>query len=140
MYTAPGILGLEAWPRPRGLNEASMTPKFCGLGLEGPGLGLGLEGPGLVNIPAGVTCMKVQIVPLYECSVENDATFQVDFILVIRDVNEARILEAEAEAEARTLEAEAEAEAKTLEAEAEARTLEAKAEAKIIWSSKFNKF
>src|SRR5437899_8305234 len=36
------------------------------------------------------------------------------------DVNEARTLEAEAEAEAGTLEAEAEAEAKTLEAEAEA--------------------
>ena len=63
--------------------------------------------------------------------------------LKIRDVNEARILEAEArtleaEAEARTLEAEAEA--KTLEAEAEARTLEAKAEAKKFWPSKFNKF
>ena len=41
----------------------------------------------------------------------------------IRDVNEARTLEAEA---------------KTLEAEA--RTLEAKAEAKKFWSSKFNKF
>ena len=38
-----GMLGLEAWPRPRGLSR----PKFCGLGLEGPGLGLGLEGPGL---------------------------------------------------------------------------------------------
>ena len=39
------MLGLEAWPRPRGLSR----PKFCGLGLglEGPGLGLGLEGPGL---------------------------------------------------------------------------------------------
>ena len=36
------------------------------------------------------------------------------------DVNEARTLEAEAEAEAKTFEAEAEAEAKTLEAEAEA--------------------
>ena len=34
----PGMLGLEAWPRPRGLSR----PKFCGLGLglEGPGLGL----------------------------------------------------------------------------------------------------
>ena len=39
------MLGLEAWPRPRGLSR----PKFWGLGLslEGPGLGLGLEGPGL---------------------------------------------------------------------------------------------
>ena len=41
------MLGLEAWPRPRGLSRS----KFCGLGLglEGPGLGLGLglEGPGL---------------------------------------------------------------------------------------------
>ena len=48
-----------------------------------------------------------------------------------RDVNEARTLEAEAEA--RTLEAEAEAKARTLEAEAEAeaRTLEAKVEAKV---------
>ena len=45
------MLGLEAWPQPRGLS----TPKFCGLGLglEGPGLGLGLEGPGLVR--AGLT-------------------------------------------------------------------------------------
>ena len=51
-----------------------------------------------------------------------------------RDVNEARTLEAEAEAEARTLEAEA----RTLEAEAEARTLEAKTEAKKCWPSKFN--
>ena len=53
------MLGLEAWPRPRGLSRL----KFCGLGvglegpgfglgLEGSGLGLGLEGPGLVNIPA----------------------------------------------------------------------------------------
>ena len=46
------MLGLEAWPRPRGLSRL----KFCGLGLgfEGPALGLslGLEGPGLVNIPA----------------------------------------------------------------------------------------
>ena len=52
------MLGLEAWPRPRGLSRS----KLCGLGLEGPGLGLegpglgleglglGLEGPGLVNI------------------------------------------------------------------------------------------
>ena len=43
------MLGLEAWPRPRGLSR----PKFCGLGLglglegSGLGLGLGLEGPGL---------------------------------------------------------------------------------------------
>ena len=41
------MLGLEDWPRPRGLSR----PKFCGLGLglglEGSGLGLGLEGPGL---------------------------------------------------------------------------------------------
>ena len=51
--------------------------------------------------------------------------------LCTRDVNEARTLEAEAEAEAKTLEA---------EAEAEARTLEAKAEAKKFWPSKFNKF
>ena len=54
------MLGLEAWPRPRGLSR----PKFCGLGLglegpglglEGPGLGLGLglEGPGL-GLEAGV--------------------------------------------------------------------------------------
>ena len=42
-WKIPGMLGLEAWPRPRGLSR----PKFCGLGLEGPGLGLGLEGPGL---------------------------------------------------------------------------------------------
>ena len=35
MYKS-GMLGLEAWPRPRGLSK----PKFCGLGLEGPGLGL----------------------------------------------------------------------------------------------------
>ena len=40
--------------------------------------------------------------------------------IIYSDVNEARTLEAEAEAEAKTLEAEAEAEAKTLEAEAEA--------------------
>src|SRR2546425_12669608 len=39
---------------------------------------------------------------------------------IYSDVNEARTLEAEAEAEAGTLEAEAEAEAKTVEAEAEA--------------------
>ena len=60
--------------------------------------------------------------------------------LTPRDVNEARTLEAEAEA--RTLEAEAEAEARTLEAEAEAkaRTLEARAEAKKFWPPKFNKF
>ena len=39
------MLGLEAWPQPRGLSR----PKFCdlGLGLEDPGLGLGLEGLGL---------------------------------------------------------------------------------------------
>jgi len=37
----PGMLGLEAWLRARGLSR----PKFGGLGLEGPGLGL--EGPGL---------------------------------------------------------------------------------------------
>jgi len=45
LWSSPGMLGLEAWPRPRGLSR----PKFCGLGLglEGPGLGLGLEGPGL---------------------------------------------------------------------------------------------
>ena len=43
----------------------------------------------------------------------------------IRDVNEARTLEAEA---------------RTLEAEAEAKTLEAKAEAKKFWPPKFNKF
>ena len=56
---------------------------------------------------------------------------------LIRDVNEAKTLEAEArtlEAEARTLEALA----RTLEAEA--RTLEGKAEAKQFWLSKFNKF
>ena len=47
----------------------------------------------------------------------------------IRDVNEARTLEAEAEA--RTLEA---------ETEAEARTLEAKSEAMHFWPSKFNEF
>ena len=45
-----GMLGLEAWPRPRGLSR----PKFCGLGfglgLEGPGLGL--VGPGL-----GLKCL-----------------------------------------------------------------------------------
>ena len=41
VYSIPGMLGLEAWPRPRGLSRL----KFCGLGLEGPGLGL--EGPGL---------------------------------------------------------------------------------------------
>jgi len=41
-------------------------------------------------------------------------------VLEIRDVNEAKTLEAEAEAEAKTHEAEAEAEAKTHEAEAEA--------------------
>ena len=29
-----GMLGLEAWPLPRGLAR----PKFRGLGLEGPGL------------------------------------------------------------------------------------------------------
>ena len=54
----------------------------------------------------------------------------------IRDVNEARTLEAEA----RTLEAEA----RTLEAEVETRTLEAKAEAKggtiQFWHLKFIKF
>ena len=44
-----------------------------------------------------------------------------------RDVNEARTLEAEAQAEAKTL-------------EAEAKTLEAKAEDKKIWPSKFKKF
>ena len=43
------MLGLEAWPRPRGLSR----PKFCDLGLEGHGLGhegpgLGLEGPRLI--------------------------------------------------------------------------------------------
>ena len=54
------MLGLEAWPRPRGLSR----PKFGGLGLglegpglglEGPGLGLGFEGPGLgLGLEAGV--------------------------------------------------------------------------------------
>ena len=62
---------------------------------------------------------------LYKCASQLD-----------RDVNEARTLEAEAEAEAGTLEAEAEA--RTLEAEA--RTLEAKAEAIQFWPSKFHKF
>ena len=48
---AAGMLGLEAWPRHRGLSR----PKFCGLdlGLEGPGLGL--EGPGLVEAGAEAT-------------------------------------------------------------------------------------
>ena len=58
-----------------------------------------------------------------------------------RDVNEAKTLEAEAEA--RILEAETttlKAEARTLEAEAEARTLEAKTEAIQFWPLKFNKF
>jgi hypothetical protein len=45
----PGMLGLEAWPRPRGLSR----PKFCGLGLGLEGPGLGLEGPGL-GLEAGV--------------------------------------------------------------------------------------
>ena len=43
------MLGLEAWPRPRGLSR----PKFCGLGLGLEGPGLGLEGPGL-GLEAGV--------------------------------------------------------------------------------------
>ena len=52
--------------------------------------------------------------------------------MIIRDVNEARTLEAEA----RTLEAEA----RTLVAEAEARTFEAKAEFIQFWPSELLKF
>ena len=53
------MLGLEAWPRPRGLSR----PKFCGLGLglEGSGLGLGLEGPGLVEAGAEATIIVIMI-------------------------------------------------------------------------------
>ena len=47
---AAGMLGLEAWPRPRGLSRS----KFCGLGLEGAGLGLESAGLGPELFPGRV--------------------------------------------------------------------------------------
>ena len=51
------MLGLEAWPRPRGLSR----PKFCGLGLGLEGPGLGLEGPGLVETGAEAIIIIIMI-------------------------------------------------------------------------------
>ena len=53
------MLGLEAWPRPRGQN---IRPRPRGLGLEGPGLGLEGLGLGLeANFEAEVKSLDTNI-------------------------------------------------------------------------------